>query len=89
MLGLFGIGFNFLPQPFDMYCERLRLRKAVKAPDFIEQEVLAKCFSSIFNEQAQQVKFLLSEGQCRVSVGSRVPYTGLKAFTTGRFKRFE
>ncbi len=51
MVWLFGIRFDFLPQPFDMYRQRLRLGKAVKAPNLIEQIVLAQRFAGVFHEK--------------------------------------
>ena len=39
---LFRVGFDFLPQPFDMHREGLLLGEAVKAPYAVEQKILAQ-----------------------------------------------
>ena len=61
VVGLFWIGFNFLPQPFDVDRQRLRLGKAVKAPNLIEQIILIERFAAVFSQKQKQVKFLLRQ----------------------------
>ena len=68
MFGLFRVSFNLLPEPFDVNRQRLRFGKAVKAPNLIEQIILAESFAGVFGEQQKQVKLLLSEVERCVSL---------------------
>ena len=53
MVRLFGVRFDFLPQPFDMYRQRLRFGKAVKAPNLIEKIILVQRFAGILYKKEQ------------------------------------
>ena len=61
MFRLLRILLDFLPQPLDMYRERLLLRFTVASPDAVEQVFFLQCCSFVFDQQFQQLKFLFRD----------------------------
>jgi hypothetical protein len=60
LTGLLRIILDLLPEPLNMHRQSLLFRKAVIAPDAVEQKFLRKCLALIFSQKQKQIKFLSS-----------------------------